>query len=408
MANYTLTPNMSLLQPSIGVEGWQAAAGELNTSLSLVDGHDHSNGRGVAIGTAGLNIQGDLALNGNNLTTIRALRMSALSLGTLSASDNAALATSGVDLYYRDGNGNNIRLTQSGSIVGTAGSISGLNSPASASYVSGSGTFIWQSAASTSASMDMGSITLRPMTSGANGVTIAPPSGLGASYALTLPPAPPGTGNALTLTSTAGNQTYLTLGTANQVLAVNGAGTALTYSLIGTSNIATGAVTGSTVASGTITGTNLASATITSDKLSQTVQAGSTFSAVNLSGATGTIFTSGTFTASGNVPTKIIIQGNGSESYIQTSFSSGQGTNGTIILTLDGNPVSVWRFNCSASSGLAFGLTQSWPQSLVYIPPTNLTAGTHTYQVSAQITAVGSTSGLTMHVSGGDVIIVEI
>lgn len=113
--------------------------------------------------------------------------MSALSLGSLSASDNAALCTSGVDLYYRDGNGNNVRLTQSGSIVGTAGSISGLGSPASASYVSGSGTFIWQSAALTSAIMDMGSIILRPTTASANGVTIAPPAGLGANYTMTLP-----------------------------------------------------------------------------------------------------------------------------------------------------------------------------------------------------------------------------
>lgn len=248
MAN-TLTPNMSLIVPTIGSELAPTWAQDINSSLSLVDGHDHSSGRGVQIGTAGINIQSDLTLNGNNLTSIRALRMSALSLGSLSASDNAALCTSGVDLYFRDGNGNNIRLTQSGSIVGTAGSISGLASPASASYVAGSSTFIWQSAANTTANMDMGSIILRPTTASANGITVSAPVGLGANYTLTLPGAVPGTNNALTLTSTSGAQTFLSLGAANQVLRVNSAGTALQYSTVDAANITSGTITGTQVSS---------------------------------------------------------------------------------------------------------------------------------------------------------------
>jgi hypothetical protein len=295
-----LTPNMSLIQPSVGVEPGPDWAEELNTSLDRIDGHDHSEGSGVQIGVAGLNIQGDLSINGNNLDDIRALRLSALDLVDLDSPDNASVVVSGVDLYFRDGNGTNIRLTQSGSIVGTTGSISGLASPASASYVAANSTFVWQSAANTAADMDMASIILRPASASAPGITIAPPNALASAYTLTLPLALSGTNNALTLTSTAGVQSYLSLGSANTVLRVNSAGTALEYSAVDTANIAADAITTAKIVDGAVTTAKLAASNYVTTTFTST-------SAVN--GASAIVFSGLSFTATGGRPVTVSIVG---------------------------------------------------------------------------------------------------
>ncbi len=103
--------------------------------------------------------------------------------------DLGTLYQSGVDLFYTDGDGNPIRITQSGGVIGTPGSISGLVSPASATYVPISQTFIWQSDVNTAANMDMGSIILRNLTVSSFGLTVMPPT-LGSNYSITLPTLP--------------------------------------------------------------------------------------------------------------------------------------------------------------------------------------------------------------------------
>lgn len=334
-----ITPNMSLIQPTIGAESGPTWALDINSSLSTIDGHDHSVGRGVQIGVAGLNIQSDLPLNSNNLTSIRSTRFSALSLASLTASDVGSLFFSGVDLYARDVNGNTIRLTQSGGIVGTAGSISGLNSPASASYIAGSQTFIWQSAVSTSANMDMGSIILRNITASSNGITIAPPAGLGASYTLTLPTAQAATANSLTLTSAAGAQSFLSMGSAYQLAQVNAAGTALGYvSQVQRSNLPT---VGQQTASG----------------------AGSTSSTsfVAVAGLTVSLTTTGR-------PVLLLIQSDGSgfPAFVDTPSASFK-----VRILRGGVEVGQWQFGSGTTFDTALSLT------MLDTPA----AGTYTYAV---------------------------
>lgn len=173
----------------------------INASLTIVDSHDHSSGKGVKITPAGLNINADLPFNNNNGTLLRSSRYfpqpSALSLGT----DLGCVYVAGVDLYFNDVNGNQIRLTQSGSIVGTAGSISGLPSgTASASYQAVPQTFVWQSATNTPANMDGASYVLRNLSANSHGLTLSPPSAMGADYSLVLPLVPAQT-NIVTLDS---------------------------------------------------------------------------------------------------------------------------------------------------------------------------------------------------------------
>lgn len=187
MADFNLSPNMSLPIPTVGVDAGPDYANNLNASLTLLDQHDHSPGRGVTVPSSGININADLPFNGSNATTLRAARFLSQTMPiTATPPDLLEIYVSGVDLYYNDGNGNQVRLTQSGGVAGSPGSISNLVPPASASYNAGSQTFVWESNALTAANMDMGSITLRDLTASSNGITISAPGALAADYTLTL------------------------------------------------------------------------------------------------------------------------------------------------------------------------------------------------------------------------------
>lgn len=191
MSFESISPNMSLILPGVGQTLGPQYATDLNNSLTIVDGHNHTAGYGVPVPSSGLNINADLLMNNNNLTLIRSLRMTPQSI-IAGPSDLDCLFVNGVDLYYNDGVGNHVRITQSGGVAGSPGSISNLTSPASATYVAGSSTFVWQSAANTPANMDNASIILRNLVANSFGLTLSPPNAMGANYNITLPTLPPG------------------------------------------------------------------------------------------------------------------------------------------------------------------------------------------------------------------------
>lgn len=194
MANFTITPNMSLILPIPGVDpGPDYATNQYNSGF-IIDGHNHSPGSGVPIGTNGIDINSDLPINNNNLTLVKTVNFGALVAPLPGTAPNlGAVYVAGNELYYNDEVGNVVQITNSGSVNAGAGSITGLPSgTASASYSSGSQTFIWQSATNTAANMDMGSVIIREVAASANGITIKSPGSLAAPYSLTLLTALPG------------------------------------------------------------------------------------------------------------------------------------------------------------------------------------------------------------------------
>lgn len=190
MSNTNPSANMNLPIPVVGTDAGPDWANNLNSCLTLVDAHDHSPGYGVAVTPNGLNINSDLPFGGNNLTLVRSLRFSSQNAVLSDPSDIGCVYEVGVDLYYNDGNGNQVRITQSGGVAGSPGSIANLASPASASYVSANQTFVWESDASTPANMDGGSVILRNITANSKGLTLSPPNAMGADYTVTLPSVP--------------------------------------------------------------------------------------------------------------------------------------------------------------------------------------------------------------------------
>lgn len=204
----TLSPNMSLVVPTVGSEPGPQWAEDLNASLNIIDSHTHASGSGVPITPAALSITSDLSFQNNNITNPKTVRFYVQVSQPAGVSDVDCLYVYGVDLYYRDGSGNQVRITQSGGVAGSPGSITGLVSPASATYVPANQTFVWQSDVATAAIMDCGSVKIRKLTASSSAITMQAPAGLASNYTVSLPAVLP-SANAVLQTTSGGTQTYV-------------------------------------------------------------------------------------------------------------------------------------------------------------------------------------------------------
>lgn len=304
MSNFILTPNMNLPNPVPGVDPGPDYADNQVSCFNILDGHNHAPGSGVLINSDGLNINADLTFNSNNAVSLRSVRFSPQPSAISGASDLGCLYEAGVDLYYNDGVGNQIRITQGGNVAGSSGTITGLPSgTASAAYVSGTGTFVFQQATSTGANLDVASVAIRypgsyPTPSG-NYIQIQAPTSLASGYSITLPALP-------------GSTLPLLLSSAG----------IMSTSQIGTAQIANVAVTAAKIALATITNAQIATGTIIQSSMEirstgTTVGAGgvavsassSNFSTNNTS-PTPVTNLSVTITTLGN-PVKILLIGDG-------------------------------------------------------------------------------------------------
>jgi hypothetical protein len=182
---------MNLTVPGVGTSPGPAYASLINTDLSIIDEHDHSSGKGVQISPDGININGNLPFNNNNATTLRSVRFQAQDtpITGSSTADVGCTYVAGVDLYFNDGTGNQVRITSGGGVAGSPGSITNLTSPASAAYVAASSKFVWQSAANVAANMDMRSVILRNSGASSFGLTLSAPT-LSSDTAQALPSTP--------------------------------------------------------------------------------------------------------------------------------------------------------------------------------------------------------------------------
>ncbi len=186
---YTTSPNMNLLIPGVGTEAAPTYAQDVNNSLTIIDSHNHSSGSGVQITPSGLNINSTLTMQGNTLLNTGSVNLP--SLGTTPSNVSSIYATQGAltnDLYWYNGAGTSVQITSGSSIVGAAGTISGLPSgTASASYATGTFTFL--SATTSPANISGGSYILQNSGSLTYQLTLSAPT-LAASYGVVLPQLP--------------------------------------------------------------------------------------------------------------------------------------------------------------------------------------------------------------------------
>ncbi len=246
---------MSLLLPTIGQEQAPTWAEDQQSSMLLLDQHNHASGNGVQIEPSGLNITSDLPFLSNNAIDLRSVRFTPQGSPLAEVTDLDCCYVSGVDLYYNDGIGNQVRITQSGGVAGTPGSIAGLASPASATYVAATPAFVFQSDADTPANLDGGSLTIRNITANSKGITILPPNALAADYSVTFPAALPAGQRFMTLDNSGNIAAAWNVD--NSTLEVNSNAVRVKDLGITDAKIANATITGGKIASSTISGSNL-------------------------------------------------------------------------------------------------------------------------------------------------------
>lgn len=392
---------MNLPISTINVDSGLSWEQNLNASLTLIDTHTHQSGSGIQIQPGGLNINTDLTFNSNSAVSL---------FGTNYISQNASLSSAykgyvyqvGVDLYWNNGNGAAVQLTNGTSIVGTAGSISGLASPASASY--GSSTFVWKSTATAPAKMDAGTVILRSMTTPFNAITITPPAAIsGSSWPLVLPTIP-ASKSFLTI-DISGNiaSDILTNGltTANLSASAGIVGTQIAATTIAGSNLINNTITATQIANNTVTATQIANNTITATQLAnsavgtaQLLDGGVT--QVKRAAATfGTNTTTGFNTTVQGAPITLSCSGRplliswGTTTGLTPADWFATANGATISLYMDATPIATL-VNATDSSLWQPSNSPAQPYQTTYVP----SVGSHTFcfLTSAGGVAAGSTT----------------
>lgn len=255
MAFTTESIYMHLQIPTPSEQGGPQWAIDVNQCFTTVDAHDHSPGYGQQITPAGLSINADLPMGNNNLTGTRTVRFQPQVSAPATAADLGCLYEVGVDLYYKDGSGNAVRITQGGSVAGASGTITGLPSgTASASYNAVTPAFVFQSATSTAAIIDGRSFILRNSAASSKGLTLSPPAAMSADYEITLPANPVST-KILTMTS---------LGVMSAAYTLDGSTIALSSNVIG---VPAGGITATQLASDSVTTVKILDANVTTAKI---------------------------------------------------------------------------------------------------------------------------------------------
>ena len=173
------TPNMNLTLPLVSQTPGPLWASEVNADLAIIDGHDHI-ATGVPIVSAALNINDDLSFNSHAL--LDAIKVSFVDGGSNTPN---SLQTASGELYFTDGNGNVVQITDNGVVnVGGTGNIGGIVPNAAVNYVSGPNSYEFLDENGNRAALDTGGIQF------AGAVTLQQ-SPYSTSYTLKLPVSAP-------------------------------------------------------------------------------------------------------------------------------------------------------------------------------------------------------------------------
>lgn len=387
----TISPNMKLVVPGVGSEAGPQWANDINSSLTIIDQHNHASGSGVQISPSGLNINADLPININNLTLLRSVRFSpqASPLGT--ATDLGCLYESGVDLYYNDGNGTQIQLTSGGTVNATSSGISsGTNT---ASFVSS--VLVVNAAANKPANIQGGSLLLGNNVAGSKFLTLAPPNAMAANYSIVLPPS-----------NSTGSLAFVTLDTSNNMgssLNVDNSTLTISSNLL---EVAAQGVTATQIANATITSTQIAANGVSRTNLPLVnAQQSTTINTqtINPSSINTLIsFLSTAITTTGR-PVILGLASNqtGSGGTIKSPLIQLTGSNGVVAtfnLGINGSPsgTTTWELTCAGttSGSVVYRIPVS-SISTVLVP----TAGTYTYTlyITTDANTTAAVSGLTLY-----------
>lgn len=410
MAFEQISPNMLLPVPGVGTTSGPQYATDINSCLTLVDGHNHTSGSGVQVPSAGININTDLSFNALNAIALNSARFSILNSAIASSSPNIgcayAVGASTAELYWNDAAGNQVQITKNGSVnvsgqIGFTGLPSGT---ASASF--SANTFIFQSATNIAAYIDAGAFYMRNFSPNSTYYTLlAPPASMAANQTITLPAVPAVT-------------SFLTMDNSGNI------GTSLPTALgINTANIANSAVTTAKIAALNVTTATIAAGAVTNTKITSSAVVSSSSGSFNtnaLSTITDVTGLSVTINCSGTRPVMIMLQpdGNASGSISTVGFNNTVASPTTqyyneynfnvfLFLVKDsgsplafGSVIATNTINSAYITNVYQAVSNLITPSSAYIDPSP-TAGNHTYKVQIEnVMSAISTGSFALVVKG--------
>lgn len=102
-------PNMVLITPTQGGDSG-AWDDKINAAFVLVDAHDHTSGKGVAVPVSGLNINADLPLGGFGFTNLGKISFTTIAAPS-AGGKNLFVNSADNELYWRSNSGTNVKIT---------------------------------------------------------------------------------------------------------------------------------------------------------------------------------------------------------------------------------------------------------------------------------------------------------
>jgi len=106
----TTTTSMGLIVPALNDPSPQYV-NDVATTLGKIDAHDHSSGKGVPVTSAGLNVNAALPFNTQSATGLRSAQFATLGAALTAPADAASLFNVNGDLYWLNGSGALVRLS---------------------------------------------------------------------------------------------------------------------------------------------------------------------------------------------------------------------------------------------------------------------------------------------------------
>ena len=204
------TSNMGMLLPIPTKTPGPTYASENNDAFEVIDGHDHSPGKGLPIPSNAININNNLSFNGYSATSFRSTQYAEQTSPISLPTDLNSIYSVNGNLYWNNQIGQQVQLTSGAALnASSIGGIGGdyVGSGALEFYTSASKTFTFWSSTNTPANLDAGSLTIRPVLLNAFGITINAPLSLAANYSMVLPSALPSSSLPL-VSDTSGNLTF--------------------------------------------------------------------------------------------------------------------------------------------------------------------------------------------------------
>lgn len=228
-----ILPNMGLATPTLGGDSgvWDD---EINAAFALVDAHDHTSGKGIAVPVAGMNINANLPMAGFGLDNLGKISFTPIT-APVSGSKNLFVNTADNELYWRSSGGANVKLTTGSTINmtlvgGIVGDYASVGAEVAFDDANKRYTFKDQSSPTKKwARIASGPVRLYEYnTTVSNYVELASPVALGASYSIVWPGAIPGTAGSV-MTFTTANPTVGAFTTPDAFLATVTAGAVSTF-----------------------------------------------------------------------------------------------------------------------------------------------------------------------------------